>query len=161
MTQIKQPATNDKPKRAGRITAKPLAVGETMNPQGRPKTIPTPEEFDARVNDYIAKCRKNDEPILLLGMCLHLGLYGKEALAEYATYDGFSLPVKRARSIIEHEYEKRLNTNNAAAGPIFALKNFGWRDQQHIESINDTKVEMSGSMEIIPGLASRLDVFDK
>lgn len=101
----------------------------TGNPNGRPKKIKTPEEFDSLVDSYLAKCIKDEEPILLLGMCLHLGLYGKEALYEYGEYEGFSQSVKRARAIIEHEYEKRLNVNSSAAGPIFALKNFGWTDK--------------------------------
>lgn len=103
------------------------------NPVGRPRKIKSPEDFDTLVDSYIDLCRNNDEPILLTGMCLALGLYGKEALAEYAEYPEFSLSVKRARTLIEMEYEKRLNVNSSSAGPIFALKNFGWTDK--VESV--------------------------
>ena len=145
---------------------KPEATGSgypPLNPGGRPKTIATPEEFDAKVDDYVAKCRENGEPILLLGMCLHLGLYGKEALAEYAGYVGFSLSVRRARSIIECEYEKRLVTNSSAAGPIFALKNFNWSDQQQLNVVSENKTELSGVVGVceVPGLAERLAKFNK
>ena len=104
---------------------------EKKNPVGRPRKIKSPEEFDALVDSYIDLCKSADppEPVLLTGMCLALGLYGKEALAEYAEYPEFTLSVKRARTLIEMEYEKRLNVNSAAAGPIFALKNFGWKDK--------------------------------
>ena len=130
----------------------PEATGQDyppLNPGGRPKKISTPELFDSLVDDYIAQCRKNDEPILLLGMCIHLGLYGKEALAEYAGYVGFSSSVRRARAFIEHEYEKRLVTNSSAAGPIFALKNFNWSDQQQLSVTSDSKVEHSGAVGLV------------
>ncbi len=81
-------------------------------------------------------------------MCIHLGLYGKEALAEYAGYLGFSSSVRRARAFIEHEYEKRLVTNSSAAGPIFALKNFNWSDQQQLSVTSDSKVEHSGAVAL-------------
>lgn len=152
MPRKKSNPTETKPKEAEQPAAvevakpvEPEAPGEDKakkNPGGRPRKISSPEEFDAGVDEYVALCRERNEPILLLGMCLHLGLYGKEALYEYGAYEGYSQSVKRARAIIEHEYEKRLNTNNAAAGPIFALKNFGWRDQQQLDvtSKNETAV---------------------
>lgn len=139
-------------------TVKPEATG-----QGRPRKISSPEVFDALVDDYVSKCQKNEEPILLLGMCLHLGLYGKEALYEYGCYDGFSQSVKRARAIVEHEYEKRLNTTTSTAAPIFALKNFGWSDQQQLNVVSDNKTELSGVVGVVevPGLAERLAKFNK
>jgi hypothetical protein len=39
---------------------------------------------------------------------------------------------KRARTIIENWYEIGLNGNNRVTGAIFALKQFGWSDQQQI-----------------------------
>jgi len=102
---------------------------KTGNPVGRPRTIKSPEEMDRLVDSYIKMCRDAEEPILLTGMILSLGLSSRESFDEYLTYDGFSDSVKRAKMIIEMEYEKRLNVNSSAAGPIFALKNFGWRDR--------------------------------
>ncbi len=99
------------------------------NPVGRPKIIKTPDEFDALVNSYLAMCRANEEPILLTGMILALGLSSKESFYHYEEYPEFYDSVKRARLLVELEYEKRLNVNSSAAGPIFALKNFGWADK--------------------------------
>lgn len=104
------------------------------NPVGRPRAIPSPEEFDARVDGYIDLCKQAGEPILLTGMILALGLTSKEAFYNYETYEGFSDSVKRARMLVEMEYEKRLNMAPSATGPIFALKNFGWKDKQEIET---------------------------
>ncbi len=103
------------------------------NPVGRPRVIKSPQEFDRLVDSYIDMCRSNNEPVLFIGMVLALGLTCKEAFYHYGReFPEFSESVKRARSIIEVEYEKRLNVNNSAAGPIFALKNFGWVDKQEI-----------------------------
>lgn len=107
------------------------------NPVGRPRKIKSPEEFDRLVDSYIDMCRANNEPILLIGMVLALGLTSKEAFYNYGSeYAEFSESVKRARSLIELEYEKRLNVNSSAAGPIFALKNFGWKDKQEVDNIS-------------------------
>lgn len=103
-------------------------------PVGRPRAISSPEEMDRLVNNYIQMCKANDEPILLTGMILSLGLSSRESFDEYRNYDGFSDSVKRAKMIIEMEYEKRLNINSSAAGPIFALKNFGWKDKHEVDS---------------------------
>lgn len=98
-------------------------------PVGRPRLIQTPEEFDARVDAYRDWCRENDEPILLTGMILALGLSSKESFYNYEAYPGFLDSVKRARLLVEMEYEKRLNLAQSASGPIFALKNMGWTDR--------------------------------
>jgi len=107
---------------------------KTGNPVGRPRIIKSPEEMDRLVNSYVQMCRDSGEPILLTGMILSLGLSSRESFDEYATYDGFSDSTKRAKMIVEMEYEKRLNVNSSAAGPIFALKNFGWRDKPEEKS---------------------------
>lgn len=100
---------------------------------GRPRIIPSPEEFDRRVDAYVADCKANSEPILLTGMILALGLSSRTSLDEYANYEGFSDSVKRAKAIVEHAYERKLATGEIqAAGPIFALKNFGWKDQRDV-----------------------------
>lgn len=111
-------------------------MSETTN-QGRPRAIPTPEEFDRRVDAYVAKCREDNEPILLLGMIIAIGLNSRQSLDEYQNYDGFSDSVKRAKAFVEVEYEKRLVSGETqAAGPIFALKNFGWRDNKDVTLAN-------------------------
>lgn len=103
------------------------------NQGGRPRIIPTPEEFDRRVDAYLADCRENGEPILLTGLILAIGLNSRASLDEYIAYDGFSNSVKRAKAFVEQAYERRLATGEIqAAGPIFALKNFGWRDNKDV-----------------------------
>lgn len=110
-------------------------AGQDKNVGGRPRKIGSPEEFDRLVDDYVAQCQADDEPITITGMTLALGFVAKQSLYDYAEYDGFSDSVKRAQSIVENAYEKRLS-GHAATGAIFALKNFGWKDRQEVESTN-------------------------
>lgn len=104
---------------------------KTSRPVGRPRLIDSPETFDRLVNEYVERCQNVDkpQPITLTGMILALGLTSKEGFYEYGTYDGFSDSLKRARLIVEQEYENRLILGTNAAAPIFALKNFGWMDK--------------------------------
>ena len=107
---------------------------------GRPRKISSPEEMDRLVDEYVAMCRNPEkpQPILLTGLILHLGLSSRESFDEYKSYDGFSDSVKRAKMIVEMEYEGRLVTGSTApAASIFALKNFGWKDRQDIASDGD------------------------
>ena len=98
----------------------------------RPRKIKTPKEFDELVDQYVAQCKVDDEPITWTGMALALGFYGKDELSNYAQYEGFSRSVKRARAIVERSYEARLN-GNSPTGAIFALKNMGWSDRQELD----------------------------
>ena len=111
---------------------------------GRPRTIPTPTAFDARVDAYVDTCRKNHEPVLLTGLILALGLCSKPAFYEYEKREGFQNSVKRARLLVENAYEAALHKGNPA-GPIFALKNFGWSDRLDV-------VSSDGSMSPVPAV---------
>lgn len=108
---------------------------------GRPRIIDSPEEFDRLVDEYVAKCREEDEPVTFTGMALHLGFVARQSLYDYQGYDGFSDSVRRARSLVEAEYEKRLAGNNVA-GSIFALKNHGWSDRQELEHSGNVPAEV-------------------
>lgn len=115
-------------------------------PVGRPRVIQSPEQFDALVDNYIEICRSTGEPILLTGLILSLGLTSKEGFYEYQNYEGFSDSVKRARMFVELEYEKRLVTAKQPSAPIFALKNFGWRDKVEVES---TSTDIADALQSI------------
>lgn len=111
---------------------------------GRPRIFSSPEEFDARVDNYIKLCRATDgtdnpEPITLTGMVLALGFSCKDSFYQYEKYPEFSESVKRARTFIEQAYEKRMIKDGNLAGSIFALKNLGWKDRQDVY-INETEV---------------------
>lgn len=95
----------------------------------RPRKIKTAKQFDELVDSYVAQCVAEEEPITWTGLALSMGFYGRDELSNYEEYDGFSRSVKRARSIVECSYERRLHGANPT-GAIFALKNLGWSDKQ-------------------------------
>ena len=99
---------------------------------GRPRIIATPEEMDQRVDEFVALCAAQERPVTLTGMILHLGLNSRQSFDEYASRANFSDSVRRAKLIVEMEYEQRLH-GNSPTGSIFALKNFGWKDKQDID----------------------------
>ncbi len=130
---------------------------EVNLPPGRPRKIDSPEKMDRLVDEYVSSCQdvNNPKAITLTGMILALGLNSRESFDEYKTYDGFSDSVKRAKLIVECEYENRLVVGTNAAAPIFALKNFGWKDKQEVE-VNDRR-SAAVSLEDEAKINSNLD----
>ena len=104
----------------------------TKRPVGRPRLIESPQEMRARGEAYFAECRASEEPILVTGLALALGLSGREALSEYGRREEYSVPVKELKSVCERFAESRLFANNPT-GAIFALKNYGWTDRTEVE----------------------------
>lgn len=116
---------------------------------GRPRKIQSPEAMHELIDSYLADCEARDKPITLSGLILHMGLSSRQSLDEYANYDGFFDPVKRAKLIVQLAYEERLH-GNSPTGAIFALKNMGWSDK-----IEQAHTSPDGSMtpqriEIMP-----------
>lgn len=101
----------------------------------RPRKYDSPEEFNGMVDAYVEHCKETGEPMTWTGMALYLGFAGRVGIDEYLKYDGFSYAVKRAKSIIEAGYERRLHGNNPT-GSIFVLKNMGWSDRQDMNLSN-------------------------
>jgi len=75
-----------------------------VSKNGRPRKIKSPEEFDKLVDAYVQKCQSAEAPITWTGVALALGFTSREAIDEYAKYDGFSDSVKRAKLIVENAY---------------------------------------------------------
>lgn len=114
---------------------------------GRPRMYETPEDFDAKVYEYQAHCQEIGEPVTWTGLALFMGFSSRQSIDEYLKYDGFSDSVKRAKTFVEWEYEKRL-CGDKPTGAIFALKNFGWADKtEHAHtspdgSMSPTRIEL-------------------
>lgn len=96
---------------------------------GRPRIYDTPEDLAEQCEAYITKYTNSLDRPTLTGACLFLGFCDKTTLYDYRDRPEFSHSIKRLLLFIENGYESALH-NNAVAGPIFALKNFGWRDKQ-------------------------------
>lgn len=128
-------------------------MSEDKNPVGRPRIYSSPEDFDAKVDEYYHSCKEGNEPITWTGLALYLGFSSRQSIDEYLKYPGFSDSVKRAKLLIEWAYEKRVMGTNAA-GPIFVLKNMGWSDKQEID-------HRSGDGSMTPKGASLDDFYSK
>lgn len=114
---------------------------------GRPPLYETPEQLQESIRLYfengvkiktvvIGKPPTNYEvqiPVpTITGLCLYLGFESRQSFYDIEKRPGFSYTIKKARLLIEKEYEEMLAVGNTT-GAIFALKNFGWIDKQEIE----------------------------
>lgn len=100
--------------------------------RGRPRKIETPALFETLANAYFDKCDKANEPYLMTGLALGLGLSSRQELFDYGGYEGFETVVATAKLRVENKYEKRLQEAKPV-GAIFALKNMAWRDEKHVD----------------------------
>jgi hypothetical protein len=116
---------------------------------GRPRKFKTPEEFLVKVAEYLEACCDDKgnlvRPVTISGMCNFIGTY-RQRLLEYENGsleglkdgngddEGFRVAIKRAKSICEEFAEDHMFTARNPAGAIFALKNYGWKDTQTIET---------------------------
>ncbi len=99
---------------------------------GRPRIIESPAEMERLVEEYVTKCHEEEEPLTLTGLILSLGLSCRDSLDEYGRRPEFSDSVKKAKLVIENQYERKLDRDKPA-GAIFALKNMGWSDRREVE----------------------------
>lgn len=118
---------------------------------GRPPKFETVEKLDEAIKDYFENGIKiktvlvgkapNQVPVeipvpTITGLAYHLGFSSRQSFYDYENEDKFSYTIKRARLVIEIEYEGQLQVGNTT-GAIFALKNFGWKDKTEIDHKND------------------------
>jgi len=105
-------------------------------PAGRPRLINSPEEMLNTGYAYFNECKLNEQPILVTGLVLALGLSSRESLVEYGKRPEYSDAVKELKSVCENYAENRLFSNNPT-GAIFALKNYGWTDKLALGGADD------------------------
>lgn len=102
------------------------------NVGGRPPNWTDPAVLEAEGEKYFEECIKNEEPFTITGLALALGTT-RQTLMDYQEKDGFSDTVKRLKLKCENYVEKMALIGRNQAGAIFALKNYGWRDEKHVD----------------------------
>lgn len=135
-----------------------------VNKGGRPPIYKTADELQAKITDFFTNCPDKrvvttiagniEVPtITITGLVLHLGFCDRSSFYDLERSPRFSYTIKKARSFIEREYEMCLKAGNCT-GAIFALKNFGWKDQPPVALTVDnskhthyTKVDLTGKTE--------------
>lgn len=117
----------------------------TFSPSNKP-FFETPEEMQAKIMEYFQRWGRtrryydkkesrfvNMKIFTITWLALFLGFSNRQALYAYEAKEAYSDTIKRARTFIEMEYEEQLSLWNTAWA-IFALKNFGWKDTQTLET---------------------------
>lgn len=110
-------------------------------PAGRPPIFETNEELEDAIQDYFDNVPTKeiyigDKPfdipvVTITGLALHLGFCDRRSFYDYEDKEEFTHTIKRARLMIENDYEMQLRTSTTGqAGVIFGLKNLGWKDQR-------------------------------
>lgn len=99
---------------------------------GRPLKFKTPEELQERGSAYFTLCKEKGVPLTITGLANFLDT-SRETLINYENRDEFFDTIKRLKQTVEEYAETQLFLGKNAAGPIFALKNFGWSDKQEID----------------------------
>lgn len=102
----------------------------TENKVGRPLKFQSVDEMQEAIDRFFLDCDEKDDPYTVTGLALALDTTRK-SLCEYEDLPEFSNTIKKAKARVENYAEKRLFTGQPT-GPIFALKNFGWRDAQDL-----------------------------
>ena len=110
---------------------------------GRPPYYKSALDLQEKILDYFTNGIEERKKVLkdgksmrvpvptITGLCLHLGFASRSAFYDLEKHQKYSYTIKRARMLIEREYEEQLQKGNPT-GAIFALKNFGWMDTYHI-----------------------------
>jgi hypothetical protein len=94
----------------------------------RPRTWDNVDDLDKAIEEYFSN---NFGKITITGLALHLGFESRQSIYDYEKNGLFSYTIKKARLRVENFYENEL-LGDHTAGAIFALKNFGWADNQNM-----------------------------
>jgi len=147
-----------KPKKPAK--KKPVPKAEWPNgkhPGGRPPKYETKEQLETKIEEYFAggyRTRpvvignKKDgykitqvPAITISDLVIFLGFCDRASFYDYERNPEFSNTIKKARTLIEREYEQLLVTQSPT-GAIFALKNFGWVDKQDVDLMDNRMVQL-------------------
>jgi len=128
---------------------------ERTMPAGQPLKFKTPKILKEKCDKYFHDClyeinkdgeevlREHQIPFTITGLALALGT-SRATLMNYEKKEKYFNTVKEAKTKVENYAEKRLFGNNAT-GPIFALKNFGWKDKSEVDQ--NTKISLKKSTQ--------------
>ena len=98
-------------------------------PGGRPKKFKNVTELETVINQYFDNTDPKHWTMTGLAMACDMDY---QTLINYSKDEQFFEPIKVAKLKVHNQYEIDLR-EKGGSGPIFALKNFGWRDQQEIK----------------------------
>ena len=99
-------------------------------PGGQPPKYKTVKELQDKIDLYFEEMEspESDKRPTVTGLAYYLGFESRQSIYDYKKSEKYSYTIKRAILYIEVKYEEML-TSKHITGAIFALKNFGWKDQ--------------------------------
>lgn len=116
---------------------------------GRPPIFKTAEELDKKVAEYFKTAWKRVQTweemqtiYTMTWLALHLWFCSRQSMYDYEKKEMFSYSIKKARTLIELEYETRLSMWSPTWA-IFALKNMGWADKIQVNNKHSGKIKRS------------------
>ena len=101
-------------------------------PAGRPLKYTSIEALQSDIDAYFSECKENKRPYTITGLALAIDTC-RQTLCNYDVKPKFMDTIKRAKLRCEAFAEEQLMSGSNAAGPIFALKNYGWSDKHEVE----------------------------
>lgn len=117
------------------------------HPGGRPLKFLDPQDIQIKADKFFIDCDDKKIPYTITGLAIELGFNSRQQLLEYEDRGEFHDTIKRAKARCERFAEEKMYGNNAA-GPIFALKNYGWKDKQEVShevaGIEDILTKLQG-----------------
>jgi len=90
----------------------------------------TAEQMQKVIDTWAENLEESKKPPTLTGLALALGFCSRQSIYDYEEREEFTFTIKRAKLIVEQWYESLLS-GTTPTGAIFALKNFGWRDDRN------------------------------
>jgi hypothetical protein len=119
------------------VTKEPVRIG-------RPPKYKTPEELNAKIEEYFNHGIPHKQVIIgkgsnkqiklvptptITGLALFLGFSDVNSMYDYKARKEFSGSIKRATTLVAQHYEEQLQSG-VVVGSIFWLKCHGWHDRQ-------------------------------
>lgn len=100
-------------------------------PAGRPPYYDTPEQLEAKINEYFGS--RDEEDWLISELCDYLGFESRQSFFDYGKRPQFSYLIKRAAQKVSIKHERNLSDmKKPTTGAIFYLKTHGWEQQEDV-----------------------------
>lgn len=110
---------------------------------GRPRKFRTPEEMQVLIDRYFDQdaevierwnngVKYQQRCPTISGLAIYLGFCDRHSMYAYEKFPEFSHTIKRARERITQQYENLIQAG-VGAGPIFMLKNLGYKDKTEVD----------------------------
>jgi hypothetical protein len=112
---------------------------------GRPLKFESPQQIEEIAEKYFRETPFNEWTITGLALALDTT---RHTLIDYAEKGEFLHTIKKLKTKVENSYEISLR-KNGRSGDIFALKNFGWKDQTQV----DQNVSTTNTVTVVKNYA--------